>query len=489
MQSLQKPVPAQTASPVATSQTLSVKRAEVEFHRFASMGEPEAAEQMYLDENLRREAFLRAHLDFCPTLSPFLELGANVGHTSYLLRNSFGAEGYALDLSADSLRFGRTFGKAWGMAAEPVRITGDAEHLPFADESLAFVCAFQMLSQFQDLDLLFAEVHRVLRPGGVFLFAEEPVKRRCSLRLYRAPYLAAMKPWERWLHRQGLLGYLVQDVIGASQEESVGIRQNHRLYLKDWSELMQRHFAAHRLQLFVPNRGWAEDWPQRLLPQEWSGELLGGTIGALCRKAGGPLAPVPEAVNLTNDLRCPDCHGQFYLAKQTLVCQACGFSSWAEDGVYCLLSSRAQELLYPGDRDDVADFSQESHVERLDEGWHEVEGQYGNKYRWMGAQAELTLRRVEAGSQRVRVRGFVHPEALRQEGAVRLQVLVNGTLAGESRFTRAGLFVVEHLVPGSTEYKIRLVANPVWTIPEDGRPFSVNISMVRLVPANSAEEG
>ena len=39
-------------------------------------------------------------------MTPFLEIGANAGHTSYMLANDFGAEGYALDISADALRHG-----------------------------------------------------------------------------------------------------------------------------------------------------------------------------------------------------------------------------------------------------------------------------------------------------------------------------------------------------------------------------------------------
>ena len=40
-------------------------------------------------------------------MTPFLEIGANAGHSSYMLANEFGASGFALDISADSLRHGR----------------------------------------------------------------------------------------------------------------------------------------------------------------------------------------------------------------------------------------------------------------------------------------------------------------------------------------------------------------------------------------------
>ena len=191
-------------------------------------------------------------------MSPFLEIGANAGHSSYMFANEFGADGFALDLSADSLRHGRALQDLWGLARAPIRVAGDAANLPFADGSLRMVCAFQMLSQFMDIESVFREVSRVLAPGGIFLFAEEPLKRLLSLRLYRCPYYETMKPWERRLYDWGLLGYLVRDVIGAHQEESFGIRQNHTMGLKDWHALVEKYFVAHEYEVFVPERGWGE---------------------------------------------------------------------------------------------------------------------------------------------------------------------------------------------------------------------------------------
>ena len=51
-------------SSVGSPQTFSVKRAQVEFHNFASLGEPERAMAAYLEENRRRDGILRRHLDF-----------------------------------------------------------------------------------------------------------------------------------------------------------------------------------------------------------------------------------------------------------------------------------------------------------------------------------------------------------------------------------------------------------------------------------------
>src|SRR5260370_8297984 len=198
-----------------TAQSFSVKRAEVEFHNFASLGQPERAIAHYAEQNRNRGAMIRNHLDFIGEMSPFLEIGSNVGHTSYMLANEFGASGFALDISADSLRYGVTLQDRWQLSHAPIRVAGDAVNLPFADGSLRFVAAFQMLSQFMNIESVFLEVKRVLAPGGVFLFAEEPLKRMLTLRLYRCPSYDTMKPWERKLSNWGLLAYLLPPLIPA----------------------------------------------------------------------------------------------------------------------------------------------------------------------------------------------------------------------------------------------------------------------------------
>src|SRR5687768_1098210 len=142
--------------PVTEPQALSVKRAQVEFHNFASLGEPERAMRVYREENARRGALIRNHLSFIGPMSPYLEIGANAGHTSYMLTNEFGAKGFALDISADALRYGMALQDLWGMSRAPVRIAGDAANLPFADGSLRVVMTFQTLSQFMDLDCILA---------------------------------------------------------------------------------------------------------------------------------------------------------------------------------------------------------------------------------------------------------------------------------------------------------------------------------------------
>ncbi|MFN0105278.1 MAG: class I SAM-dependent methyltransferase [Bryobacteraceae bacterium] len=471
------------------AQSLAVKRASVEFHNFASLGEPDRAFPVYAEENIRRGAVIRSHLDFIGTLTPFLEIGANAGHSSYMLSNEFGADGFASDISGDSLRHGIALMDKWGLQKAPVRITADALHLPFADNSLRCVMAFQMLSQFMNMESIFVEVKRVLAPGGVFIFAEEPLRRKLSLHLYRCAYRDTMKPWERKLDEWGLLGFLVQDVIGAAQEEGFGIRQNHSMELRDWHRLIKRHFDEHKLELFVPQRGWGERIARRIARKidkygsDWvPARLLGGTLAAICKKPGADLAIDPHAP-FESRLQCPDCAAKLELdTAQTLRCQACEYIAPIEGGVYNLLRSADKKELYPGDRDDVIDFCLPGHEKKLGTGWYALEGVYGNKYRWIGAKAVATLTNIRHAPQRLRIRGHAHANLFNGPNPPQIGVSVNGTPLRTWTLERTGLFIMEADVPDAPVYNIEIGASPTWQAPPDERRFTVSLSMIRLDP-------
>jgi len=461
------------------AQPFSVKRAQVEFHNFASFGEPETNLRIYAEENTRRATVIRKHATFIGSMTPFLEIGANAGHTSYMLANEFGASGFALDISADSLRHGRHLMEAWGLTKAPIRLAGDGVNLPFADSSLRFVCTFQTLSQFMDIEAVFREVARVLQPGGVFLFAEEPLLRKLSLRLYRCPYYDSMKPWERKLSDWGLLGYLVRDVIGAHQEESFGIRQNHTMGLREWDAIAKKYFVAQEYDAFVPERGWGERIVKRAaLSNARAARWLGGTLAGVCKKAGEAPAP-PSLEHFETLLRCPDCKKNLALdVAETLHCMACGYAAQNEEEVYNLLPSADRAELYPGERDDIIDFSLAGHEQRLLGEWYPLEGVHGNKYRWVGARADARLRRVKAGPQRLRIRAHAQQQSVPGE----IRIVVNGAPVQTFTIDRTGLYILEADLPDAEEYTVEIHASPTWQVPTDPRTFSVTLSMIRLVP-------
>jgi len=473
----------------ASAQSLRTKRAEVEFHNFASLGEPETAIAVYEEENGRRGAILEEQAEFIGSFTPFLEIGANAGHTSYMVCNRFDAHGFALDISADALRHGAVLMERWGLKRAPVRLGGDAAHLPFRDASLRLVLAYQMLSQFVGVEKVFAEVERVLAPGGVFLFAEEPLRRLLSLRLYRSPYEPQMRGWERRLFRAGLLGYLAQDVLGSRQEEIFGIEQNHGLDSRAWRRLAGRYFAETQFLVYVPERGPGERWVKRLAwwaerrQSLWlAAELLGGSITGTCRKAGAAGAIPFRSDRFERLLQCPDCGGELARALEgELRCPSCSYTAAEQDGVFNLLPSKDRAELYPGDRDEIIDFSLPGHEKKLRSGWYDLNGVYGNRYRWMGEEATAILGNQQGGPQRLRLRGYAAEASFREHAAVQVALSANGGPVGATILRAPGTFVVEADLPRAVEYLILIQVKPAIRVANDDRPYGVNFSLIRLV--------
>ncbi|MGE4425981.1 MAG: class I SAM-dependent methyltransferase [Solirubrobacteraceae bacterium] len=108
-----------------------------------------------------------------PRFERSLEIGAGTGYiTLHLLRAGVVGRATATDISpgmVDALR-----GNAERLGLEVVARVADAERLPFDDETFDLVCGHAVLHHIPDLDRAFAELHRVLRPGGVIVFAGEP---------------------------------------------------------------------------------------------------------------------------------------------------------------------------------------------------------------------------------------------------------------------------------------------------------------------------
>jgi SAM-dependent methyltransferase len=70
------------------------------------------------------------------------------------------------DVSADQLAAAETYA---GQLANEL-IQADAHDLPFAEETFDAVASILTHTDFDDVDAVFREVHRVLRPGGTFAY-------------------------------------------------------------------------------------------------------------------------------------------------------------------------------------------------------------------------------------------------------------------------------------------------------------------------------
>jgi ubiquinone/menaquinone biosynthesis C-methylase UbiE len=134
-----------------------------------------------------------------------LELGSGTGFFLLnLMQSGIGSTGIVTDLSSGMVSVAVRNGK--NLALNVSGLVADAEHLPFADSSVDLVVGHAVLHHVPDLDALFAEVNRVLRPGGRFVFCGEPTQKGdviaralsrltwwTSTRMTRLPMLA-----EKW---------------------------------------------------------------------------------------------------------------------------------------------------------------------------------------------------------------------------------------------------------------------------------------------------
>jgi ubiquinone/menaquinone biosynthesis C-methylase UbiE len=108
------------------------------------------------------------------TFGDALEIGSGTGYFSLNLVQ-LGVIGRltATDISPGMLAQLATTAEALGVDDVTTVVT-EAETLPFEDESFDLVLGHAVLHHIPDLDRAFAEFKRVLRPGGLIVFAGEP---------------------------------------------------------------------------------------------------------------------------------------------------------------------------------------------------------------------------------------------------------------------------------------------------------------------------
>jgi SAM-dependent methyltransferase len=102
-----------------------------------------------------------------------LELGAGTGYFSLnLLQAGVITDATCTDISQGMVDTLAANAQRLGLDVDAR--TADAEALPFADDSFDLVLGHAVLHHLPDLDQAWREIHRVLRPGGVAIFAGEP---------------------------------------------------------------------------------------------------------------------------------------------------------------------------------------------------------------------------------------------------------------------------------------------------------------------------
>ncbi len=118
-----------------------------------------------------------------------LEIGVGMGADLFRFSKA-GAAAVGLDLSPVSLKLARQNAESNGSL--PPLLNGDAELLPFADQTFDLVYSWGVLHHTPDTERAVSEVHRVLRPGG-----------ECRVMLYHRRSLLGLQCYLRY----GLAGF------------------------------------------------------------------------------------------------------------------------------------------------------------------------------------------------------------------------------------------------------------------------------------------
>ncbi len=147
----------------------------------------------------------RTHPDFAP--AAILDLGCSVGHQTLPWKRAYpDAHVTGIDVAAPCLRYAH--GRAQAQGVDVHFVQADATALPWPDASFDLVYSSMFLHELplKDIDKVFAEIRRVLKPGGLMLHYELPPNNQLSA--YDGFYL----DWDCWYNNEPFYkGYRDQD--------------------------------------------------------------------------------------------------------------------------------------------------------------------------------------------------------------------------------------------------------------------------------------
>ena len=106
-----------------------------------------------------------------------LDLGSGAGTDSLVAAQMVGERGRVTGIDMTPEMAAKARAAATEMAATNVEfVEGEAEHLPFEDETFDVVISNGVIDLIPDKDAVFAELHRVLVPGGRLQIADVTIQ-------------------------------------------------------------------------------------------------------------------------------------------------------------------------------------------------------------------------------------------------------------------------------------------------------------------------
>lgn len=192
--------------------------------------------------------------------SNVLEIAANNHITSYMIAAKYKSSGIVLDISKEALSQGRalakqTFGDQILMSVKS--IAGDFHNLPFESGSFDFIFVSHAIHHTNRPETLIREMLRVLKPEGLLLITEEPVKREMSIYQFNVNRKESFTPFETHLYESGNLGLIAypSSPHGSRPEELFGVIENYKIPLQDLRNLFKESCSIIE-EWATPSEDW-----------------------------------------------------------------------------------------------------------------------------------------------------------------------------------------------------------------------------------------
>lgn len=128
-----------------------------------------------------------------------LDLGCGHGHVFSYLREKEGKDAYGLDINVNSLKHQNLKGYF---------VCGDAHNIPFRDNSLDVVLAFELVEHLREPEKSLKEIRRVLKKGGILLLTTPTPKSKSA----NQPGHINIRRREEWISPLKKVGFKVKIV-------------------------------------------------------------------------------------------------------------------------------------------------------------------------------------------------------------------------------------------------------------------------------------
>lgn len=339
------------------SQTLESQRGEIEFRKklvqqqvegktaFQDEYDGSGIEAIIRQRMAKTVAAMTALQQEGIRISPYLEIGAERGQRSLAMENDLNAVGVAADLSFDMLKSCAYYRNVFQKEKLPLRVCCDANFLPFASGSMPFIFCYETLHHFPDPSPIVREIHRVLAPGGVFFFDEEPFERKLHLNLYKSKKIYSAEARQAGKIRRTLDFFFAQK---SCNETEHGIIENDEISLATWRNALNL-FERKEIELSTLGNSITTSWyPARNYLKHFLAYLLGGRINGLCRKAGVAPKPVEAPEEVFICAACLQQKTEIKLVRQqeSYACPRCRQHFPIVEGVVFLLAQHSLKQLY-----------------------------------------------------------------------------------------------------------------------------------------------